>query len=128
MYMDRDYVNRTPLDEIQPDNAEKILPLQQMYLGVKVIDFLQRVEIRENANLKMDFLKGCRQFLIVGCQQLKKRFDFSNVGLKKMSVLKPANAVLDKTRKTTPSLLPLMQRLPRIISENEYQTVDDEWR
>ncbi|XP_043271187.1 uncharacterized protein [Venturia canescens] len=127
-YMDSDYINKTDIQNIDPSKADKFLSPEQMYLGVKVATFLQKPDIQKNNNLKTDFWKNTRQFLVVGCLQIKKRFDFNDVVLQKMSALQPENAMMDKTRKTVPSLLPLMQCLPRIVNAEEYQAIDDEWR
>ena len=118
-YIDSDYINRTPLENIDPSHADKFLLLKQMYLGVKVASFLQKTNLRNNENLKIDFFNDCKQFFIVSCLQIKQRFDSQDVVLQNISALKPSNAMLEKTRKTLPSLLSSMQALPLIISSNQ---------
>ncbi|XP_011859194.1 PREDICTED: uncharacterized protein LOC105556713, partial [Vollenhovia emeryi] len=56
------------------------------------------------------------------------RFDFENKILKDLTNLNPSKAVLRKTRETMPSLLPLMKAVPRIVSPEQYQSIDDEWK
>ncbi|KAH0561120.1 hypothetical protein KQX54_013305 [Cotesia glomerata] len=48
--------------------------------------------------------------------------------LSKLNVLKPSLAMLEKTRISTPSLLSLMQALPRIVTTDQYLLIDDKWR
>lgn len=92
-----------------------------MYFGVKVMEFLSAPEIHNNLAIKT-------VFKTVGCSEIKKRFDFDNKILKNLANLNPSKAVLRKTRATMPSLLPLMKTVPRIVSPEQYQTIDDEWR
>lgn len=119
-YMMRDYVKKTNINDIQPSNKEKFLPLDNIYLGVKVMNFSQKPEIFKNKQLEIDFLNTC-------VLEIKKRFNFQHTVLSKLNVLKPSLAMLE-TRISTPSLLPLMQALPRIVTTDQYQLIDDEWR
>jgi len=51
--------------------------------------------------------------------------------LSKLYILKPDNAISHVFRENTPSLLPLIKVLPRIVSPNNIQllqTIDDQWR
>lgn len=57
-YMDQDYVNKTPVEKIDPSNSEKFLRLENMYLGVEVMTFMQKPKILQNAQLKKDFFQS----------------------------------------------------------------------
>lgn len=50
--------------------------------------------------------------------------------LSKLYYLKPSNAISSDFREKVPSLLPLMNLLPRITNMDEklIQSIDDEWR
>lgn len=51
--------------------------------------------------------------------------------LSKLCILKPNNAISHDFRENTPSLLPLIKVLPRIVSPNNIQLIqiiDDQWR
>lgn len=60
--------------------------------------------------------------------EIRKRFNFDDETWKQISALKPSNAMRGTFRKSVPSLLSLMQKLPRLVDEQEYQNIDDEWR
>ncbi|XP_036234247.2 SCAN domain-containing protein 3 [Bactrocera oleae] len=127
-YMSRDYIDRTDLSELDPCNKTHYLPPEHMYFGVEVRKMLDQNEIRNNKQLKSDFTIICVEFLVEGCSEIKKRFNFSNPILKLITNLNPQKAMLKKTRDLIPSLLPLMEALPRIASSNQHQIIDDEWR
>lgn len=127
-YMSRDYIYRTNLSELDPCNESHRLRPENMYFGVEVRKMLDQVEIGNNEQLKSDFATSCTDFLIEGCKEIKKRFDFSDPVLKLVSYLNPSKAMLRKTRDIVPSLLPLMKALPRIASNDQHQIIDDEWR
>lgn len=75
-----------------------------------------------------DFFNNCVMFLCTGCNEIKSRFDFENNLLQQLSILQPAKAMHYNARLTMPSLLPLMKLLPRIVTPDQYQSIDDEWR
>lgn len=128
-YMDANYLRRTPLAEINPSDKSKFLPRNQIYLGVDVIDFINNLPIfYRDENMIKDFFNNCVMFLCTGCNEIKSRFDFENNLLQQLSILQPAKAMHYNARLTMPSLLPLMKLLPRIVTPDQYQSIDDEWR
>lgn len=129
-YMNREYINKTPLQEIDPLNKDMFLPQQQVYLGVKVMTYLQDTELPNKRALQTDLHNGCIRFLSVSCFQIKQRFDFSNVVLQKLFIFKPRNAVAERTRNFVPTLLPLLQSLPRVTKNYvmQMQEIDNQWR
>lgn len=128
LYLSRDYVYQTDLNELDPCNETHRLRPENMYFGVQVRIMLDQVEIRNNKKLKSDFTAACVDFLMEGCNEIKKRFNFSDPILQLVTNLNPTKAVLRKTRNVMPSLLPLMDALPRVTSSDKHQTIDDEWR
>lgn len=82
IYMDKQYINKINLNNIDPCNKEHRLHPEQVYLGVKVQEYLNKPEINKNNYLKNDFRSSCIEFIIVACSQIKKRFDFDNQTLK----------------------------------------------
>lgn len=111
-----------------PCNKEHYLRPKQVYLGVKVMEYLNKPEINRNNKLINDFRSSCIEFVMVACSQIKKRFDFGNETLQYLSYLNPPKAMLQSSRNLMPSLLPLMKTLPRIVNNQQYQVIDDEWR
>ena len=77
--------------------------------------------------LMAKFQTNCRAFMITAVEQIKKRFDFEDDILPKLSVLDPVNA-LSLGREQ--SLLPLAMKLPRIIEQDDaiLQQLNNEWR
>lgn len=130
-YMSRDKVNRLKLECITPANNSMFLPLNQMYLGIKVTQELQKSDILGRKEQVQDFLFRCRQFLITICQEIRMRYDLSENNLfSKIAWLNPDMAT--STSSTRPnSIEPLLRNVPRIIDSknlNLMQTIDDQWR
>ena len=129
-YMNRSYVMKTKLSEIDPCDSNAFIPDAQMYLGVEVLKEVQKPEIYEHTDTLRDFYHRCRQFLQIGCQEFKKRYNFDDTVLPLLSLLSPKKALSNDERTTTPSLVPLIVQLPRIVdSANSelVQKIDDEW-
>lgn len=76
-----------------------------------------------------EFRRRCRSFLVTAAEQIKKRLDFEDPVLSRLSVLEPAY-VLGKKGVREPSLVPLAVHLPHIIAGDDatLQQLDDEWR
>lgn len=47
---------------------------EEMYLGFNVMTLIQKPEINSNKQMLTEFYEKCRQFLIVSCKQIKKRY------------------------------------------------------
>lgn len=124
-YMDDEYVSRTEAGLIQIDNPRHYKPIDNLYLGAKVSASLAST----NSNtLNQDDIKAfklkCLDFFIEGAKQIKKRYDFSNDVIKEMQFLDPH---VVKSRKIN-SLVALAVKFPNLISVNELQQLDTEWR
>lgn len=77
------------------------------------------------------FYVKCQNFLRTSCLQIKKRYNFDDPILSLLSCLSPKIALSSIQRQTWPSLLVLINKVPRIIDKfniNLMQTIDDQWR
>lgn len=130
LYMDRAYIMNTPLHKINPRQGDKILNYKCIYLGVHVMNDLKKEEIKNKPDLLNDFYGKVVGFLTTACAEIKKRFDFNDPILPKIACLMPKKASSQKERETTPTLMPLMELLKRIASDDleNWQKIDDEWR
>lgn len=72
-YLQRDYVLRNDLNDVDPNTKDNFLRNDQMYLGIKVERGLNKEEIRANLAKREDFFKKCRNFLQV---RLKNIFNY----------------------------------------------------
>ncbi|XP_015176551.1 PREDICTED: uncharacterized protein LOC107066440, partial [Polistes dominula] len=129
-FMVPDYVNKTPLSLINPADESKYINILNVYTGVYSIDFFNKPEYSTSPRkeVQIEFLTNCKNFFVKGCLAIKKRYDFENVLLKNLSIINPEEAVAQFTRNITPSLLPVMRQLPRLVPKECYQSIDDEWR
>lgn len=129
-YMKREYVARTPLQDVDPIATEEYVPLENLYLGVGVMKQMQEAEVLRYPELMTDFEKRCRDFLSTGCTQIKKRYDFADTVLSMITVLRPESALSAEDRDVTPSVIPLTVKLPGVSSSDatQLQSLDDEWR
>ncbi|CAK1603741.1 unnamed protein product [Parnassius mnemosyne] len=126
-YMQRDYVQQNVISSIAPEDTRYFLP--EMYLGVKIMIETQKPDISTKKEELKEFYSRCRDFLITGCKEIKKRYDFSDDLLQLLKYLSPEEAASNQTRNVCPSILPLMQKLPRIVNNaDDFQKIDDEWR
>ncbi|KAL1487925.1 hypothetical protein ABEB36_015310 [Hypothenemus hampei] len=122
VYMVANYLNKTPLYEVNPMENKYFVPNENLYLGIKV---MQNIDSVKDHLIKRDFFERCRQFLITSCIQIKKRYDFENLLYSNIKMLQKENI------KKHTTLLPLMKVVPRILdSENIelLQKIDDQWR
>lgn len=130
-YMNREAVNRAKLECIDPATNSMFLPLNQLYLGIKVMSELQKPEIIARKEEVQDFLYRCQQFLIIICQEMRIRYDFSGNNLfSKIAWLNPDLATSNSQTRPN-SIALLLKSVPRIIESdnlNLMQAIDDQWR
>ncbi|KAK3931743.1 Zinc finger protein 862, partial [Frankliniella fusca] len=131
-FMDRAHVKRTPLDQINPLDTSKHIPLSNIYLGVKVLKGFSEPPISnhpDKVNMEKCFRDRCKAFLVKGCTEMRQRFDFnSNSPFARMACLSPAEAM---SRTKEPTLLHLIETVPRICDPNDLdrvQQLDDQWQ
>lgn len=121
-YMEADYLRQNDIEKIDPTNKNKFIRNENMYLGVGV---MQNINSLTNDPIKQDFYERCRHFLITSCQEIKKRYNFADNLLSKISMLSIKNI------KNNNTLLPLMMSVPLICNPGNtkrLQNIDDQWR
>jgi hypothetical protein len=130
-FMKRDYIMKTPIADIDPDDKTKYLKSSELYLGIKLTNILSYDFITQRQDLLTHFYDKCQSFLRTSCLEIKKRYNFDDPILSLLSCLSPKITLSSIKRQTWPSLLPLMNKVPRIIDKtniNLMQTIDDQWR
>lgn len=130
-FMKRDYVMKTELSLIDPNRSDRQLRDTEMYLGAAVLQGLKNSSITERKSQLQEFFQRCRNFLVVACYEIKKRYNFSDPVISKLSCLTPSNALSGEFRKTVPSLIPLANELPLLVPPEDsslLQRLDDQWR
>lgn len=125
-FMQRDYVLHTALSHINFNDDSKLLPLNTMYLGIKVMQNVQQSKFTPVT--LTDFYMHCQKFLRVACRQMKKRFDFDDALLVHIACLSPATATDARAQAEYPSLFPLMRVLPRLIDSTDADRLQAKWR
>lgn len=118
------------LNDIDPYKESAQLSNNNLYLGFEVIgklaDIRKTMENNVANELENDFKNRCRQFLQVSCQQIRKRFDFGDTIMSKLSLVNPETA-LSKNNNCS-SLAHLCALLPKCAEGLNKQSIDDEWR
>lgn len=120
-YLTPNYVNSNHLVNIDPKNNNEFINLRNIYLGIEIMKNIEKLDEKQKDN----FLIRCREFLIISCIEMKKRFDFGDTLLYKISIFDP------KCTNKPNSIYNILKELPRIINENDtelMQKIDDEWR
>lgn len=158
-FMNREHVMRTDLNQINPRSQDQTLFLtdRQLYLGVKVLQNIDRKEILDCPEKRSEFFAKCRSFLQVyifisrilemvkgfdiscktyaftffqvGAEQVRFRYNMADPVLSRLNVFLPRNALSRAFRDDNPSLVPLINVVPRVVSsEKIIQNIDDQWR
>ncbi|KAK4326986.1 hypothetical protein Pmani_002537 [Petrolisthes manimaculis] len=130
MYMNRDYVMKRSLADVDPGEEREFLMLEQVYLGASVLKrTVENVAMYNDRARMKEFRLKCRSFLVTAAKQVKKRYDFGDPVLSRLSMLDPAYVVGHQGVREQ-SLVPLASCLPRIIEQDDLtlQKQDDEWR
>lgn len=131
-YMDKSYLDRTPLDQIDPTDTSKFISLHNIYLGVKVLKGFSESDILSCPNkvaMEKHFRERCRNFIIKGCSEMKKRFDFSlESPFAKMTCLNPQEALSIKRPESLNALIEVIPRICDPLDLDHVQLLDDQWR
>lgn len=130
-YLQREYVMRTNLGEINPESQRHQLHDAALYLGVKVYELLKHPDVvRKPADITQ-FFSCCKHFYKVAATEIKKRYNMEDPILSKLQVSEPASALSHNFRSRFPTLMPLIELVPRIIAPPDNakkQVIDDQWR
>ncbi|XP_064077659.1 uncharacterized protein LOC135195327 [Macrobrachium nipponense] len=130
-FMEREYIMKTALESVDPFRQDRYLSDSEMYLGLGVRKELDKLNPNEHKSHLKEFYKRCRDFLVIACAEIKKRYDFKDNVISKLCCLTPENAISNSFRKSTPSLYSLIVELPLIVSPHDcsvIQKIDDQWR
>lgn len=129
-FMDPNYVNKTLINEINPENSQHYLPFTQIYLGIKIMKEVQKPKIANNKKMLDDFYSRVQSFLKIACMQLKKKYNFNDPLMPAIKLMDPKIALSIETRKENSSIFFLLNLLPRLTKLNDdlMQCIDDEWR
>ncbi|XP_072397957.1 zinc finger protein 862-like [Diabrotica undecimpunctata] len=119
-FIKRDILIKTALHQIDFNNPNNVLPLEELYLGAKVQLSLERL----NESDRLIFRKRCLEFFVEAAKQITQRFDFDDPVLININLISVKNVLEKKSH----SIVPLVRHFPNLVSENELQLVDNEWR
>lgn len=92
-YLNREYLLKTELHDVQYKDPKNFLPLEEIYLGPKVMDFLcsnNSATGTEKNTIRTSYLV----FLVEAASQIYKRFPFQSLQmrtLKKLQFMDPKN-------------------------------------
>lgn len=123
-FLKRSYINSTQIENIEHKNPRNFLPLEEMYLGAKVNISLIKNQGLLSKEKRENFYLKCLDFFVEGCSQILNRFPLRNNILKKMTFLDPEIV----KNGSVGSIADIVSNFPNLISNEEIQTIDTEWR
>lgn len=71
--MDPNYINKTLINEINPENSQHYLSFTEIYLGIKIMNEVQKPKIAHYKKMLDDFYSRVQSFLKIACMQQKKK-------------------------------------------------------
>ena len=125
-FLSSTYTRSTTLDKLDPESCENLLPLTSMSMGEDVSRFIAKLpslthDIKEELK---SFLQHIQLFYIEAAKQIKQRFPIDDNILKSLHILNPDT--INSTSAST--VVRLASMFPNIISEDEVEHIDTEWR
>ncbi|KAG5862240.1 hypothetical protein JTB14_018434 [Gonioctena quinquepunctata] len=120
-YMKESYLKKISVANVDPANARHFLDIDAIYFGARTETLFSLVS---QADLKTFILRAL-DFLITLCQEIKKRINFKDPVLSKISTLTFHNAIKSETQ---PSIVLLLQCFPNLVSFDELESISSEWR
>lgn len=112
-YMNATYVKDTKLQDMDPKAVLYFLPINDIYLGVKVPQHLNYIKDKVSKQNMYDFFNRYQSFLIELCIQLKSRLPIEPM-YEYLEFLDPQMAVFGNFK----SLPPLLLKFPNLITES----------
>ena len=106
------------LETISPDNPRNFIPLPDMYCGANVEAIILASAVPDE--LVASFRLRAQMFYVELCHQIQKCFNFRDGTWKLLEAMDPVTDVQ--------SIIPLAVRFPNIVREEEYETLNTEWR
>lgn len=124
-YISESHLRETSLKDVQYKNPSKFVPIEKMYLGAKVTVALASTNTH-NVSLEQlnSFRLRCLEFLIESVHQIYLRFSFNNKVMTELEFLDPKN-VMDKK---VQSIATICSMFPNLVSPEQFQPMDTEWR
>ncbi len=113
----------TPLSAVRVKDPNNFVKLEELYLGGRVTASLQKYQNLNKQQLDT-FKLGCLDFYIEGASQILQRFNLSDSVFTNLKALDPQSVLM----KTIPSVAPLAAQFPNLVSENDLNEIDGEWR
>ncbi|KAG5867730.1 hypothetical protein JTB14_010140 [Gonioctena quinquepunctata] len=113
--------NNMIVANVDPADARHFLDIDAIYFGARTETLFSLVS---QADLKTFKLRAF-DFLITLCQEIEKPINFKDPVLSKISTLTFHNAIKSETQ---PSIVPLLQCFPNLVSFNELESISSEWR
>jgi len=121
-FIKRTVIQQMPISLININDPQNYLPLEEIYMGAKILAILHN---KRFDNQQLHVLRTrCLSFYVEGAKQIRKRYDFDNTVLKMLEVLDPETV----RGGSVPSIIDLCVAFPNLISEEKFQTIDNEWR
>lgn len=124
-FLKTEYLKSTVLEKVEFENPHNFVPLDDIYHGPKVAVALSEKSGGLTALDLKDFRTRCLQFYIETCSQIINRFNLrseSSKIFKDLSILDPSQMSKFK------SVVPIATKFPNLVSENDFNTLDAEWR
>lgn len=121
-FIKREIVTNVPLHQIDVRNPHNYKNIENIYLGAKINAYILQNNI---SPAQLNILRvRCLDFYVEGATQIVKRFDFASDVLKAMHLLDPK--IIFKGDEE--SLMPLVSHFPNLVSNDDLQSIDNEWR
>ncbi|KAI5633181.1 hypothetical protein NE865_14133 [Phthorimaea operculella] len=130
-YLRRDYVMRPNLSEVDPASQQHQLHDAALYFGVKVYELMKHQDVVRRPAEITQFYSHCKNFCQTAATEIRKRYNMDDPVLSKLQVFGPKSALSHDFRNHFPTLMPLVEMVPRIIAPDDYadkQIIDDQWR
>ena len=124
MYMNEEYLNNTPITEINPNKDSEWKPLNSILLSTELILALKC--ITDFIDLEK-FLTDCRNVIIELCNRIKQRWNFDSVPLE---FTNPQNAQDEKYHTHNPDLYEVLFGFPHLTNSYDAKLMTDinvEW-
>ena len=121
------FIATLSLHEIDPAIKSLHKPLNQLYLGSDLHEIYQKPEYHNQETMIQDIRRRCKTFLLVLCQEIRKRFKLDNNLWKLAAYLHPRRVMSSAARAKMPSLRDFITSVPRLDPVDK-QTIDDQWR
>lgn len=123
-YMKPEYLEATPLPDVQFKDPTKFLPLDFMYIGAKPTAALASNLHGLDKSQIHNFRLRCLEFFIEAAHQIHQRFSLKSDLMKNLRVLDPKVVA----NKEVSSIAPLAVSLPLLVPASEINDLDREWR